>query len=55
MDIRETDLWTPTRMVVIEFSDMASAQTFLDSKEYGTVKKLRHAHAKCTLFIIDGS
>ena len=55
MDIRETDLWTPKRMVVVEFPDMASAQAFLDSEEDGPVKKLRHAHAKSTLFIVDGS
>ncbi len=55
MDIRETELWSPTRMVVVEFPDMASAQAFLDSKEYEPVKKLRHSHAKCTLFIVDGS
>jgi uncharacterized protein (DUF1330 family) len=55
MDVRETNLWRPTRMVVVEFPDMASAQTFLDSEEYAPVKQLRHKHAECTLFIVDGS
>ena len=55
MEIRETDLWTPTRMVVIEFPDMARAAAFLDSGEYAPVKKMRHTHAECTLFIVDGS
>ena len=55
LDIRETDLWTPTRIVVVEFPDMASAQAFLDSDEYAPVKKLRHTNAECTLFIVDGS
>ena len=55
LDIRETDLWTPTRIVVVEFPDMASAQAFLDSEEYGPVQKLRHKNAECTLFIVEGS
>lgn len=55
MDIREADLWTPTRMVVVEFPDMKSAQAFLDSEEYAPVKQLRHKNAQCTLFIVDGS
>ena len=55
IDVRESDLWSPTRMVVIEFPDMESAATFLDSEEYAPVKKMRHTHADCTLFIVDGS
>ena len=54
MDIRETDLWTPTRMVIIEFPDMDSARAFVDSPEYAPVKPLRRNNAKCTLFILDG-
>jgi uncharacterized protein (DUF1330 family) len=54
MDIRETDLWTPTRMVIIEFPDMAAARFFVDSEEYAPVKSLRHDNAKCTLVILDG-
>lgn len=54
LDIRETDLWTPTRIVILEFPDVKSAQVFLDSDEYAPVKSMRHKHADCTLFIIDG-
>jgi uncharacterized protein (DUF1330 family) len=54
MDIRETDLWTPTRMVIVEFPDMASARAFVDSDEYAPVKPLRRNNAECTLFILDG-
>jgi len=54
MDIRDTDLWTPTRMVIIEFPDMASAQAFVDSDEYAPVKPLRRNNAECTFFILDG-
>ncbi len=52
--VYETDLWEPTRIVVIEFADMDSARAFADSDEYAPVKKLRHANADCTLFIVDG-
>jgi len=55
LDIRETDLWTPTRIVIIEFSDMKSAQAFLDSDEYAPIKPIRLNNAQCTLFIVDAS
>ncbi len=54
MDVRETDLWTPTRIVIIEFSDMDSARAFVDSDEYAPVKPLRRDNASCTLFIVEG-
>jgi uncharacterized protein (DUF1330 family) len=54
LDVIETDLWTPTRVVIIEFPDMASARAFVDSEEYAPVKPLRRNNAKCTLFILDG-
>ena len=54
MDIRETDLWTPTRMVIVEFPDMNSARAFVDSDEYAPVGPLRRNNAKCTLLILDG-
>lgn len=54
MDVRETDLWTPTRMVIIEFPDMDSARAFVDSPEYAPVKPIRTNNAKCTLLILDG-
>lgn len=54
LDIRETDLWTPTRIVIIEFPDVKSAQAFLDSGEYAPIKPLRLNSAECTLFIVDG-
>ena len=54
MDIRETDLWSPTRVVIIEFPDVKSAQAFVDSEEYAPVKPLRRQNADCTLFILEG-
>ena len=55
MDVRETDLWSPTRIVIIEFPDMKSAQAFLDSEEYAPVAPLRHANADCTAIIVEGA
>lgn len=35
--------------------NMQSARNFVDSEEYAPVKKIRHANAECTLFIVDGA
>jgi uncharacterized protein (DUF1330 family) len=55
MDVRENALWTPTRIVIVEFPDMKSAQAFLDSDEYAPVKSIRLSNAECTLFILEGT
>ncbi len=54
LDVREDSLWTPTRIVIIEFPDVSSAQAFVDSEEYAPVKPMRLNNAECTLFIVDG-
>jgi len=54
MDIVETDLWSPTRMVIIEFPHMQAARAFVDSEEYAPVKPIRRDNARCTLTILDG-
>ena len=54
LDVIETDLWAPTRIVIIEFPDTAAARAFVDSPEYAPVKPLRRDNARCTLFIVDG-
>ena len=54
MDVLETDLWSPTRMVLIEFPDMQAAQAFVDSEEYLPVKQLRLDNSRCTMAILDG-
>ena len=54
MDVLETDLWSPTRVVIIEFPDMKAARAFVDSEEYAPVKPLRRDNARCTLTILDG-
>jgi len=54
MEVLEDDLWTPTRIVVVEFPDMQAARDFANSDEYAPVKAIRHANADCTLIIVDG-
>lgn len=54
IDLREDDLWSPERIVLLEFPDVESAQRFIDSDDYAPVAPLRRANADCTLFIVDG-
>jgi len=54
LDVRERELWSPTRIVIIEFPDLKSAQAFIDSEEYAPVKTRRTNNAECTLFIVEG-
>jgi uncharacterized protein (DUF1330 family) len=55
LDIGECELWTPTRIVIIDFPKKDDAQKFLDSDEYASVKPIRLKSATCTLFIVEGS
>ena len=55
LDVRQTELWSPTRIVIIEFPDVQSAQAFVDSDEYAPVKPMREDNSECTLFIVDGN
>lgn len=54
MDVAEAELWAPTRIVIVEFPDMKTAQDFLRSEEYAPVKAIRNANAECTAIIVDG-
>lgn len=54
IDLIDSDLWTPTRIVIVRFPDHAAARAFNDSEEYAAVAALRHQYADSTLFIVDG-
>jgi uncharacterized protein (DUF1330 family) len=54
LDVVESDLWTPTRLVVIRFPDMAAARAFCDDPDYAPLKEIRHGAAKATLAIVEG-
>jgi uncharacterized protein (DUF1330 family) len=54
LTVIEDGLWTPTRLVIIRFPDVAAAQAFADDPDYQPLKALRQGAAKCTLAIVEG-
>lgn len=54
LEVLEDDLWSPTRLVVIRFPDMAAARAWADSPEYAPIKTIRHGAARATLALVDG-
>lgn len=52
--LKEDDLWSPTRMVLIRFPSSAQAETFYHSDEYQTVLGISKASAKRTVFVLEG-
>jgi uncharacterized protein (DUF1330 family) len=54
LHVDDHDLWSPTRIVIIEFPDVQSARRFLDSEEYAPVKELRHKYADSTIVLVEG-
>ncbi|MAD30098.1 MAG: hypothetical protein CMC00_03625 [Flavobacteriaceae bacterium] len=54
MDTVQKDLWSPTRLVLVEFPSIDSARAFHNSKEYADVKKIRLENAESTLVILEG-
>jgi len=54
MEVVENELWSPTRIVMLEFPDMDAARSFMNSEEYSPVKAIRNANAECTTIIING-
>lgn len=54
MSIKESDLWEPTRCVLIRFPDTAAANRFYESPEYQDVLKIGRQAAKRTIFVLEG-
>jgi uncharacterized protein (DUF1330 family) len=52
IEVMEDDLWSPTRIVVIEFPTFEAATAFVSSEEYAPIKALRHAHADSTVVVV---
>lgn len=52
--LKETDLWTPTRMVVIRFPSAEQANKFYDSTEYRDVLPISKQSARRTVVVLDG-
>mgnify|MGYP000874998711 CR=1 FL=1 len=54
MIVKEMDLWAPTRVVVVRFPDVDSANRFYDSAEYQAILPISKASAKRTAFVLEG-
>ena len=54
LSIKEADLWSPTRMVLIRFPSTAQAEAFYQSAQYQAVLGISKASARRTMFILEG-
>lgn len=54
LTVKESDLWTPTRMVIIRFPSAELANRFYDSDEYQNVLGLSKQSAKRTVVLVEG-
>lgn len=54
LTLRETDLWSPTRMVLIRFPDADSANRFYDSPEYQAILPISRQSARRTMIMLEG-
>ena len=52
--VKENQLWSPTRLVLLRFPSMAQAQTFYDSPEYKKILPISQSCAKRTLVMLEG-
>jgi uncharacterized protein (DUF1330 family) len=54
MTRRETDLWSPTRLVLVRFSDVETANRCLDSLAYQQILPISKKSARRTAIVLDG-
>mgnify|MGYP002701244121 CR=1 FL=1 len=54
IDAKETDLWKPTRIVLVQFPNTTSALNWYNSEEYRPLKNLRLTNATSTILFIEG-
>jgi len=54
MDIIQSELWTPTRMVVLRFPSRERAMAFMNSPEYAPVKQMRLDNSAGTAVVVEG-
>lgn len=52
--IKESDLWSPTRMVLIRFPDTASAEAFYHSAAYQAIMPISKESARRTMVMLEG-
>lgn len=54
LTVKENDLWSPTRIVLLRFADVASANRFYDSPQYQEVLKISKQSARRTAVLVEG-
>ena len=54
IDAKETDLWKPTRIVLVQFPNKISALNWYNSEEYRPLKNLRLNNANSNILFIEG-
>ena len=54
LTLKETELWSPTRMVLVRFPDAASANRFYDSPEYQSILRVSRQSARRTMIMLEG-
>ena len=52
--VKENQLWSPTRLVLLRFPSMAQAQTFYESPEYQKILPISQSCTKRTLVMLEG-
>ena len=54
MTVKENDLWTPTRMVVVRFPSTEKARAFYECAEYQEILKISQESARRTVVLVEG-
>ena len=54
MDIILSDLWKPTRLVLVKFPSMIKVREWLGSEEYKSVSKIRLENSVGTFIVLEG-
>lgn len=52
--LKESALWSPTRMVLVRFPSAEQAEAFYESAEYQQLLGISKQSAQRTVFILDG-
>lgn len=54
MKLKETQLWSPKRLVLVKFPSFEQAEKFYESAEYQAVLPIRKKSAHSTVVILEG-
>ena len=54
LSVKESDLWSPTRIVIVRFESLEQANRFYESAEYQEALPYSQRSAKRTVLIVEG-